>query len=82
MVRKWPKEHNQELHPKLKSLVWTEAYLSAILGPNILGFFDICLHWSSVVRAIYLQSGLARNSMRVQTLLRHSIGGPAAAHKI
>ena len=27
----------------------TEAYLSATFGPNISDFFDLCLHWVSVV---------------------------------
>ena len=50
MIRKWPGEHGRELHPKAKFLVTAKAYLSATLGPNISDFYDLCLHWVSVVR--------------------------------
>ena len=40
MIRKWPVEHSQELHPKSKFLVMTEAYLSTTFGPNLSDFFD------------------------------------------
>ena len=50
MIRKWPGEHGRELHPKSKFLVTTEAYLSATFGQNISDFFDLYLHWVSVVR--------------------------------
>ena len=35
MIRKWPVDHGQELHPKLKFLVTAEAYLSTTFVPNI-----------------------------------------------
>ena len=50
MVRKRPAEHGRELHSKPKVFVTAEAYLSATFVPNILDFFDLCLHWMSVVR--------------------------------
>ena len=50
MIRKGPAKHGQELHSKSKFLVKAEAYLSATFGPKISDFFDICLHWVSVVR--------------------------------
>ena len=51
MIRKWPAEHGLELYLKPKFLVTAEACLSATFGPNISDFFDLCLHWVSVVRA-------------------------------
>ena len=50
MIRKWPVEHGQELHPEPNFLVIGEAYLSATFGPNISDFFDSCFHWVSIVR--------------------------------
>ena len=33
----------RKLHTKPHFLVTTEAYLSALFGPNISNFFDLCL---------------------------------------
>ena len=52
-MRKWPAEHGRELHTKPKFLVMAKAYLSATFGQNISDFFDLYLHWVSVVRASY-----------------------------
>ena len=49
-MRKWPAEHGRELHTKPKFLVMAKAYLSATFGQNISDFFDLYLHWVSVVR--------------------------------
>jgi hypothetical protein len=50
MIKKWSAEHDQELHPKAKFLVTAKAYLSAPFVPNISNFFDLCLHWVSVIK--------------------------------
>ena len=52
MIRKWSAEHGQALHSKPKILVTFEAYLSATIGPNISDWFDLWLHWVSVVREV------------------------------
>ena len=52
-MRKWSAEHGRELHTQPKFLVMAKAYLSATFGQNISGFFDLYLHWVSVVRASY-----------------------------
>ena len=46
------------LQPKF--LVMSEAYLSASFGPNISDFFDLCLHWLSIVRDIIIFLGVTR----------------------
>ena len=68
MVRKWSTEHVQKLHPKPKFLVSTTE-VSAILQAQK---FQVSLIYAFIRSPCYFQSGLARNSMRVQTLLRHS----------
>ena len=45
MIRKWPAKPQ---HPKTTFFVTAGAYLFAT---NISDFFDLCLHWVSVVRA-------------------------------
>ena len=57
MIRKWPAEQGQELHPKPKFFVTAELYLSATFGPKISDFFDLCLNWMSVVRVRILGLG-------------------------
>ena len=48
MIRRWPAEYDQELHPKPKFLVTAKAYLSTTFIENILDFIDLCPHWGSV----------------------------------
>ena len=48
-VRKWPADQGPELPPKPKFLAATKGHLSATFGTNNSEFFDLCLHWESVV---------------------------------
>ena len=49
MIRKWPAEQGQELHPKPKLLAATKGCFSATFDPNTSDFFDLSIHWVSVV---------------------------------
>ena len=49
-----PAEHGRELHAKPKFLDTIKAYLATTFGPNSSDFFDLCLHWVSVVRGIWI----------------------------
>ena len=49
-VRKSPSLHTQKSNPNPKFIGTAEAYVVCHIGPKISGFFDLCLHWVSVVR--------------------------------
>ena len=52
IIRKLPAEQGQELQHKPNFLVTAEAYLSATFSQNISDFFDLCIHWLSVVHVL------------------------------
>ena len=49
-VRKSPLLHGRKSTPTPKFLGTAEAYFVCHIGPNFQIFFDLCLHWVSVVR--------------------------------
>ena len=76
MIRKWLAKHSRELHPKPKFLVTAEAYLYATFGPKISDFFDLCLHWVSLVRDLKYASlmKMSKSYVLVNVSLKHSGG--------
>ena len=52
LMRKSPSLHSRKSTPNPKFLGTAEAYFVCHVGPNFQIFFDICLHWVSVVRGL------------------------------
>ena len=51
-VRKLPSLHSQKSNPNPKFLGTVEAYFVCQIGAKFKIFFDLCLHWVSMVRAL------------------------------
>ena len=51
-VRKSPSLHGRKSTPSPRFLGTAAAYLVCHIGPKFSDFFDLCLHWVSVVRVL------------------------------
>ena len=50
VIRKWPEEHCQELHTKTQMFSYGQSIFVCHIQPK--HFFDLCIHWVSVVRVL------------------------------
>ena len=64
-VRKMPSLHCRKSTTTPKLLGMAEAYFVCYIGPNFSDFFDLCLHWVSVVGAFYFESKAILSFLKV-----------------